>query len=83
MTGDHPIESEAPDATTRAERFARGGDLGAVAATLREQRHEILARWLDSSARQPFHAGRPTRGVADHVPFLFDAVVSLLEVSAP
>src|SRR5438874_2255353 len=74
---------EPREVAARAERFALGGDLSAVAAILREQRHEILSSWLAITARQPVHAGRAGRAVADHIPALFDSLVGVLEAAAP
>ena len=71
------------DVGKRATRFARGTDLAWVAALLAERRGEILDRWLDVAAAQPFHAGRREHAVADHIPRLFDAVVALLQNGAP
>ena len=47
-------------------------------AALRARRDEILERWLDVVARQPFHQGRREHAVADHIPALFDAVVDVI-----
>ncbi|HVE77860.1 MAG TPA: sensor histidine kinase [Gemmatimonadaceae bacterium] len=66
----------------RADRYARDGDLGAVATVLRARREELLGRWLAAAERLPFHAGRSTGAVADHIPRLFDAMVDLLSRSA-
>ena len=43
-----------------------------------ERRDEILTRWLDAAADQPFHRDRSERAVADHIPALFDALARLL-----
>ncbi|HEU5318716.1 MAG TPA: RsbRD N-terminal domain-containing protein, partial [Chloroflexota bacterium] len=67
----------------RADRYARDGDLGAVAEVLRARREEILGRWLAAAERLPFHAGHSTSAVADHIPRLFDAMVGLLSRGAP
>ena len=53
-----------------------------VAATLTEQRDEILERWLDA-VQQPFHYGRKEHAVADHIPALFDALTGLLRTTTP
>jgi signal transduction histidine kinase len=52
-------------------------------AALVGQREEILTRWLDAAAAQPCHYGRREHAVTDHIPALFDALVALLEHSAP
>lgn len=62
---------------------ARGADLSAVAEAMRRAREPILGRWLEVTARQPFHRDRPDQAVADHIPQLFDAIVDLLARSAP
>jgi signal transduction histidine kinase len=76
-------EAKVADIETRATRFARGSDLGWVASLLTERREEILERWLEVSATQPFHAGRRERAIADDIPRLFDALVALLRRGAP
>jgi signal transduction histidine kinase len=67
----------------RVERFARGTDLAWVAEALAARRADILARWLDAAARQPFHLDRRELAIGEHVPALFDAVVTLLRRAAP
>ena len=67
----------------RAAAMARAGDVAWVAARLAIRRDELLKRWLDAAAEQPFHAGRRERAVADHIPDLFDALVALLRRHAP
>jgi signal transduction histidine kinase len=74
---------QAPDVETRVERFTRDADLGWVAGVLAERRNEILERWLDATARQPFNRGRPERAVADHIPQLLDALIELLRRAVP
>lgn len=71
------------DVDRRVEVLAQGADLGEVARVLATQRTAILARWLAAATQQPFHRGRPERAVADHIPPLFDALVALLQRSAP
>ena len=67
----------------RAERYALDGDPGSVAAMLREHRHEILARWLEITGQQPFHAGRSGSARAGQILPLFDAVVNVLQSAVP
>jgi signal transduction histidine kinase len=67
----------------RAAAMARAGDVAWVAARLAARRDEILERWLDAAAEQPFHAGRREHAVADNIPNLFDALVALLRRHAP
>ena len=44
---DRPTPAAASgEVDSRVEQFARGGDLGAVAAILNRERHAILANWL-------------------------------------
>jgi len=71
------------DVAGRVESFARGSDLGEVARILAQRRDEIVGRWGEVTSRQAFHLGRRQRVVADHIPQLFDALVALLQRSAP
>ena len=71
------------DVAGRVESFARGSDLGEVARILAQRRDEIMGRWGEVTSRQAFHLGRRQRVVADHIPQLFDALVALLQRSAP
>ncbi len=66
------------EASQRAQHYARRADLGLAVAVLRTRRDEILDRWLDVTARQPFHQGRREHAVADHIPTLYDAIVDAL-----
>lgn len=66
------------DIDSRVTAVAGDADLGHVADALTAGRPQILARWLEAAARQPFHRERPDGAVADHIPTLFDAVVALL-----
>ena len=71
------------EAMARAQDYARHADLEPAVAALRERRDEILERWLEVVARQPFHRGRRERAVADHIPALFDGVLEVLARGAP
>ena len=71
------------DVTTRVGPIARGANLAWVADALAARRLDILDRWRTVTARQPFHMGRGAPGVADHIPELFDAIVDLLQRTAP
>lgn len=62
----------------RIGTVAAAADLTAVANALERGRSEILERWLAVAQGQPFHRERPARAVADHIPRLFDAVVTIL-----
>ncbi len=66
------------DIDRRVSAVAGSADLMHVADALAAGRTQILARWLESAARQPFHRERPDGAVADHIPRLFDAVVAVL-----
>lgn len=66
------------DVGERIADVADGADLGAVAGALVRGRAVILARWLASAQRQPFHEARPEAAVADHIPALFDATVGMM-----
>lgn len=68
---------------TRVEAYAKGAALGPVAAALRSARGDILDRWLQAARVLPFHAADPDHAVSDHIPHLFDALVALLDRSAP
>ncbi|MEX2185019.1 MAG: HAMP domain-containing sensor histidine kinase, partial [Chloroflexota bacterium] len=67
----------------RVSAIATDADLSDVATALATARETVLARWVEVTGRQSFHAGRHGHGVADHVPQLFDAVVALLRRSVP
>lgn len=66
------------DVDDRVTDITQRADLSAVAQALAESRESLLAHWHEVTARQPFHAERPDRAVADHIPELFDAIVDLL-----
>ena len=75
-----------PDEATpdrRVEEFSSGADFAWVTHALSKRRDEILERWLDAAASQPFHAGRREHAVADHIPHLFDALLGLLKTTGP
>lgn len=67
----------------RVEGLTRGADLGPVAEVLAARRDEILRRWLEVTQRQPFHQGRRSRAVSDHLPHLFDGLLAVLRRTAP
>ena len=67
----------------RVEEYAGGADFAWVSNALSERRDEILERWLDAAASQPFHDGRREHAVADHIPHLFDALLGLLNTTGP
>jgi signal transduction histidine kinase len=71
------------EAMERAQDYARHANLGPAVAALQARRDEILERWLEVVARQPFHRGRREHAVADDVPALFDGVVETLARCAP
>ena len=79
-----PLVPPESDVATRVEAFTQDADLSWVVELLRERRDEILGRWIDAAADQPFHVARSERAVADHIPALFDALGRLLaRYSAP
>ena len=82
MTNEIDPSSSAPradsDVTTRVESMTQDADLSWVVDLLSARRDEILTRWLQATADQPFHSSRAQWAVADHVPHLFDALVGLL-----
>jgi signal transduction histidine kinase len=71
------------DAETRVTAYTQDSNLAWVVTALVQQREEILARWLDAAALQPFHHAHRGHAVADHIPALFDALIGLLARSAP
>jgi signal transduction histidine kinase len=71
------------DVTTPVRRVARAANLAWVAEALVERRGEILDRWNDVTTRQPFHMGRHSPAVANHIPDLFDAIVDLFQRTPP
>jgi signal transduction histidine kinase len=78
-----PATEPANEATARVEEYTTESNFGWVVAALVAHRDDILTRWLDATAAQPFHHGRREHAVADHIPALFDALMALLERSAP
>ena len=91
ITVAEAAEAAAAEVDQRVTVVAEGADFSAIARALAEARGPIIQRWLEVTARQPFHGDRPERAVADHIPALFDAMVLLLarsmradqEVDAP
>lgn len=75
-----PVEAM-PD--RRVEEYSEGANFAWVTTALTERRDEILERWLEAAISQTFHAGRREHAVADHIPRLFDALVDLLNATAP
>lgn len=75
-------ELSSANVDTRVHWFAEDADLGWVAEALVLSRDQILDRWLEATAGQPFHAGRREHAIADHIPGLFDALTALLRRSA-
>jgi signal transduction histidine kinase len=67
----------------RVEEYSDGANFTWVTSALTERRDEILERWLEAAISQTFHAGRREHAVADHIPRLFDALVDLLNATAP
>jgi signal transduction histidine kinase len=78
-----PSNQVQSDAATRVEDYVRESNLVWVTDALRERRDEILRRWLDAAAAQPFHRGHPDHAVADHIPRLFDALLTYLQRATP
>ncbi|MDQ3700748.1 MAG: RsbRD N-terminal domain-containing protein, partial [Chloroflexota bacterium] len=64
---------------SRVQRLAHGADLGDVAGVLVTWRDEVLQGWLEATREQPFHEARPEHAIADHIPALYDSVVTLLQ----
>lgn len=71
-----------PDADSRVASILEDADLTGVADAMARGRDQILQRWLEAAARQPFHSEHPEGAVADHIPALFDATVGLLRRDA-
>lgn len=79
-----PDTTPGPDEQAeRVEGLTRGADLAPVAEVLATRRDEILQRWLEVTRRQPFHQGRRSRAVSDHLPHLFDGLLAVLRRTAP
>ena len=78
-----PSNDAAADVGIRVETLARDTDLSWVVSALAAHRSEILGKWLEAAAKQPFHLGRRDSAVSDHIPQLFDALISLLHRDAP
>jgi signal transduction histidine kinase len=89
-----PASADAPEIATPAtiaealpdrqvEEYAQGGNFAWVAAALAQRRDQIVERWLDATTTQPFHKGRRERAVADHIPVLLDALIGMLNTTAP
>jgi signal transduction histidine kinase len=79
--GTTEAAAAARDVDRRVAGITDGFDPKTVVAALTAGRAAVLSRWLDITARQPFHADRPDHAVADHIPELFDATVALLSRS--
>ncbi|GAC1326601.1 MAG: hypothetical protein NVSMB22_17590 [Chloroflexota bacterium] len=71
------------DVERRVEEYTRQSNLSWVTVALVAHRKEILSRWLEAAAEQPFHHGRRDSAVADHIPELFDALVHFLQRAEP
>jgi signal transduction histidine kinase len=73
-----PLVPAESNVATRVGAFTRDADLSWVVDLLGERRSEILERWVDAAADQPFHRSRSEHAVADHIPRLYDALRDLL-----
>jgi hypothetical protein len=71
------------DIAARAQSIAHDTDLSAVAELLADRRNEILNRWLATVSAQPFHAERGQPAIGKHLALLFDALIEVLQRSAP
>ena len=71
------------DIHSRVEAYAQNANFAWVVRTLQDQHDAILERWLDVATDQPFHKGRREHAVADSIPALLDALIHLLESTAP
>lgn len=67
----------------QVEEYTRDADFTWVVSALMAHRDEILERWLDAAAKQPFHFDRKESAVADHIPRLVDALIGLLRTTTP
>lgn len=78
-------EETPPDVSAHSEvgAYSAQADLSAVVAALRARREDILARWIERAAEQPWHLGRKDRAVADHIPALLDQLIASLAEDAP
>lgn len=75
-------EPASSNVETRVHWFTADANLGWVAEALVHARDQILERWLEATASQPFHDGRREHAVADHIPALYDALTGLLSRNA-
>lgn len=78
-------EETPPDVSAYSEvgAYSAHADLGAVVAAVRARREDIVARWIERAAEQPWHLGRKDRAVADHIPALLDQLIASLAADAP
>ena len=53
-------------------------DLGWVADLLAAHREEVMQRWVEVAAQQPFHFGRRELAISNNLAQVYDAVVVLL-----
>jgi PAS domain-containing protein len=86
VSTDGPVTEVVPaalDARTRVQAMTRGVDFTWVAEQLLQQRDDLLDRWQQAAAAQPFHAGRLEGAVANHIPALVDALIVVLRRVAP
>src|SRR5687768_17598911 len=86
VSTDGPLTEVVPaalDARTRVQAMTRGVDFTWVAEQLLQQRDDLLDRWQQAAAAQPFHAGRLEGAVANHIPNLVDALIVVLRRIAP
>lgn len=54
-------------------------DLGWIADLLTVRRADVMQRWVEAAARQPFHFGRRELAISNNLAQVYDAVVLLLE----
>jgi signal transduction histidine kinase len=70
--------SERPTPTAIAGVREDDGDLGWVARLLVVHREDVMQRWVELAARQPFHFGRRELAISNNLAHVYDAVVVLL-----
>ena len=78
-----PSSDSEREIQSRVEAYAQNANFAWVVRTLQDQHDAILERWLDAATDQPFHKGRREHAVADGIPALLDALIHLLESTAP
>ena len=82
----HVMQVVPPESTRDADpevtHYSSDANLGPAVNALRVRRDEILSRWQRRVEDEPFHLGRKSRAVANHIPALVDAIIDSLTQDA-